>query len=629
MIKKSTISVVLGSVLACAGCAPLSGDELPVGYLDQAPEIDGQLDPIAAALPAQSFSRTYDFDNPEVEPVEVSYRLGYSDTHLYLFIQTSAESITEHRRGWLWGDGYKLTLIQPDSEAPSPHFYELGFSPNSNPAYRRLNQIIMTHNQAGVWRDFSNGTRSAAAPNEGGTGFEAWIAWEDIPPYHPWLSNRLGINLYFAKAFFDEVEGQFPNGFAITHDEGTWDESLSERAHAGLMFEPPVQGGEMAGVLRAEQGRIIAGESISVRLALSNAPEGREIALSLANGSGSPIATVIASGDSLERHQLEIATASLAPGDYRLQINGFDAAPARFIVLPDVDLDAIAGQIAANPGSLPDGVMNTLLFRLEQYRDGLATRPAYEYTPDLLEDWTALQPLIARYLSGEDPFADLRTPYRRAFRSDQDGSLQPYSINLPEDYDPERAYPLLVFLHGSGATDEGLLDQARSNGAFIEIAPLGRDIYEAYARDISQRDILEAIADARAHFPIDENAILIGGFSMGGYGALRTYYETPELYGGVAVFAGHPNLANEWLDGLHPNFLEADNQRVFADVPVFIYHGEADEALDPDLMRAFGQAVAAAGGDVTTSFVEGRGHRYQDEATNEMYFAWLQRFQSE
>jgi predicted esterase len=168
------------------------------------------------------------------------------------------------------------------------------------------------------------------------------------------------------------------------------------------------------------------------------------------------------------------------------------------------------------------------------------------------------------------------------------------------------------------------LDKPRSNGEFIEIAPFGRDKYNAFGYQYSDIDIHEAIEDAIKHFAIDESRIVIAGFSMGGYGALATYYRNPSRFLGVAVFAGHPNLANEWLDSdAFPDFTHTDQIAVFSDTPVFIYHGTADPALGVSPMLTLASELEQNGAIVDAYFVKDRGHVYQDEATHQSYVNWL------
>jgi hypothetical protein len=56
-----------------------------------------------------------------------------------------------------------------------------------------------------------------------------------------------------------------------------------------------------------------------------------------------------------------------------------------------------------------------------------------------------------RLATGEDPWKGKTGAFTKAYRSEVDGTLQPYGLYVPPSYDPARAWPLLVGLHGSGS----------------------------------------------------------------------------------------------------------------------------------------------------------------------------------
>ena len=322
----------------------------------------------------------------------------------------------------------------------------------------------------------------------------------------------------------------------------------------------------------------------------------------------------------MKRYPYFLRPGRLPIGQYLLQVNGHKTPIS---ILPVIDKEQLHTNINRKKALFPEGTLHTLLFKLEQLKTLENNLRPYE-TGDLLFDlWAQFQTEYQLLLEGQDPYQSLKGPYRRAFKSKYDQTYQPYTIKLPKDYDPSKAYPLLVFLHGSGQEEQQLLNDERSNGQFIELAPYGRDKFRAYAEQYSQKDIVEAIEDVQKHFPVVEDQVIIGGFSMGGYGALRTFHENPKLYKGVAVFAGHPNLANEWLDGQHPNFLEPAYLNSFQNIPVFIYHGAKDPALKVELIEQMAEALQKSGARVTKSIAPEKGHEYQDSKTHQLYTQWL------
>ena len=82
-------------------------------------------------------------------------------------------------------------------------------------------------------------------------------------------------------------------------------------------------------------------------------------------------------------------------------------------------------------------------------------------------------------------------------------------------------------------------------------------------------------------------------------------------------------MANEWLDGEHPNFLDEKYLTSFSNIPVFIYHGRKDAACDVKLIENMSKKLTKTGAIVTVNIVEENGHEYPDEKTNQLYFNWL------
>ena len=111
------------------------------------------------------------------------------------------------------------------------------------------------------------------------------------------------------------------------------------------------------------------------------------------------------------------------------------------------------------------------------------------------------------------------------YRSDVDGSVQPYGVDQPAGLDLTKPVPLYVWLHGRGdnLTDLYFINRqlrARGRIAFddgITLFPFGRQCI-GY-KSAGEQDVLDAVADVSKRYKIDPDRIVMMGFSMGGAGA--------------------------------------------------------------------------------------------------------------
>jgi S-formylglutathione hydrolase FrmB len=147
----------------------------------------------------------------------------------------------------------------------------------------------------------------------------------------------------------------------------------------------------------------------------------------------------------------------------------------------------------------------------------------------------------------------------RAFRSAILHSPVRYCVFLPAGYFSATAktqrYPVLYLFHGLGGNEQSIavdgewtalqdLRRDRKVGDFLVVAPDGGDSFY-----IDSRDGTTLYADffLREFIPYIERTYRIRavraargitGFSMGGYGALRTVFADPELFGSVSSHSG-------------------------------------------------------------------------------------------
>jgi hypothetical protein len=152
-----------------------------------------------------------------------------------------------------------------------------------------------------------------------------------------------------------------------------------------------------------------------------------------------------------------------------------------------------------------------------------------------------------------DSLRDGKAPWRsaaglvvRGYRSRIDGSAQPYVLRVPKSYRPGSPYRhrLDIWLHGRNETTTEMrflspLERWRSEftprHAFV-LYPFGR--YCNAFKFAGEIDVLEAIDHVKKHYPIDEDRVVMRGFSMGGAGCWQFAVHYPGRWCAAAPGAG-------------------------------------------------------------------------------------------
>lgn len=214
------------------------------------------------------------------------------------------------------------------------------------------------------------------------------------------------------------------------------------------------------------------------------------------------------------------------------------------------------------------------------------------------------------------------------------GLALPYRLLAPAKIDPGRKYPLVIFLHGGGerGTDnrkqlvhgmnDFASDEIRTKYPAFVVAPQCPEDkkwvevdwkLESHAMPAQPSEPMAAVFELLDHLqhtqPIDARRVYLTGLSMGGFGVWDAIQRRPELFAAAAPICGggDPILAKQ-----------------IQFVPLWVFHGEADEAVKVSRSREMVEAVKAVGTDVKYTEYKGVGHdswtqTYKDPAL----YAWL------
>lgn len=237
----------------------------------------------------------------------------------------------------------------------------------------------------------------------------------------------------------------------------------------------------------------------------------------------------------------------------------------------------------------------------------------------------------------ETPWATQRGRIVRGYRSDIDGSVQPYGLEIPEklDLSGDRNVPLYIWLHGRGdkVTDLHFIAQREKSGCpispFVDdgiiVHPFGRHCV-GY-KGPGEIDVLDVIESVKKRYPIDEDRVALLGFSMGGAGAWHIGAHYADQFCVVHAGAGFAET-KEYIGLKKENYPPWYEQKLWGvyDVPNYVrnlfnttvvaYSGENDKQIQA--ARVMERAFAAHGRKLHHIIGPGMGHKYHPESIKEV-----------
>lgn len=197
-----------------------------------------------------------------------------------------------------------------------------------------------------------------------------------------------------------------------------------------------------------------------------------------------------------------------------------------------------------------------------------------------------------------------------------------YRLVLPEDYNSNNTYPLILFLHGAGERGSDNTKQlnncvqniANSAPNAIIVAPQCTEGNQwvdtpwsnvSYSTDtVAESNELQMVMmlleKLKKEYSVDKDRIYVSGISMGGFGTWDLITRHPNTFAAaIPVCGGADSLKAE----------------VVKDIPIYTFHGESDWDVPVAGTRAMVEAIKTAGGNkITYTEYAGRGHNIWDDA---------------
>ncbi len=236
-------------------------------------------------------------------------------------------------------------------------------------------------------------------------------------------------------------------------------------------------------------------------------------------------------------------------------------------------------------------------------------------------------------MTAEPPTDPLKLFEPREYVADS-GEVLKYRLLKPADFDPDKKYPLVVFLHGAGergddnsaqlvhCMSEFCTAERRQQYPCYVLAPQcpteqkwadvdwtsdKPDFPEQISRSLNlTMQVVEAmLADAA----VAKNRVYIAGLSMGGYGTWDALARRPELFAAAIPICGGASV---------------EQVRAFKHIPLWCFHGSADNVVNVERSRELIAALKAAGGEPRyTEYPEVGHNSWTQTFASEETFQWL------
>jgi predicted peptidase len=218
-----------------------------------------------------------------------------------------------------------------------------------------------------------------------------------------------------------------------------------------------------------------------------------------------------------------------------------------------------------------------------------------------------------------------------------------YQVFIPENWTPREKWPVILFLHGAGErgsdglleTDVGIGTAIRSYRSLFEAIVVMPQCPKNSWWMLPPMDGLAvaALDEATREFHGDPQRTYLTGLSMGGYGAWHLAQKYPGKFAAMIVICGgirprasvlkaYPGLDKVILPD-SPNSYDVAAEGI-GKVPVWIFHGSADDIVPVSESQHMFQAMKRVGAEAHYTEYPGVGHASWNKAYDEpKLFPWL------
>lgn len=192
-----------------------------------------------------------------------------------------------------------------------------------------------------------------------------------------------------------------------------------------------------------------------------------------------------------------------------------------------------------------------------------------------------------------------------------------YSVFVPPDYTPDRTWPVILFLHGSGERgDDGFRQTVIGIGSALRwnhervpavvVMPQCRKD-QAWVGPMGEM-ALRCLEKTSREYRLDPDRIYLTGLSLGGQGVWHIAATFPNQFAAVVPICGFADWEHntEVAEKLAPRLVN---------LPIWVFHGDADKSVPVESERELVALIRKAGSTkIEYTEYPGVGHNAWDKA---------------
>ena len=201
------------------------------------------------------------------------------------------------------------------------------------------------------------------------------------------------------------------------------------------------------------------------------------------------------------------------------------------------------------------------------------------------------------------------------------GRSYPYALYVPRGYDGTRAWPLILFLHGRGESGrDGSRQLSVGLGPELVARPERWPFLVLFPQKPAKDDeweqheapLLAMLDEVAGRYKVDPNRVLLTGLSQGGHGTWVLGARHSERWAALVPVCGYAGAPMGFppVRSLASRFegTAADLAPALAGLPIWAFHGEADETVPVAATIELVAATQRAGGSPKLTVFPGVGH---------------------